>query len=125
MKSADIAVCSEAVKRQAEIQKLIRTAFYVAKSGLAFTKYIEICKLQQLNGMEVGTNYLTDLACKRFVELIASNIKEDLRQQFNSCRFVTVMSDGSTDKGILKKYYSVIYGRLLLFRTLVFHLFHP
>ena len=88
----------------------MRTAFYVARSGLAFTKYNEICTLQQLNGMEFGNNYLTDVACRRFIKIIASNIKEDLRQQFNNCRFVTVMSDGSTDKGILKTHCSFSIG---------------
>ena len=101
VKSVEVAVSTDVNKRQEEIQKLIRTAFFIAKSGLPFMKYAYICQLQRLNGMELGSNYMSDMACGRFVDEISKNIKDNLRQNFNKCRFVTIMSDGSTDKGIL------------------------
>ena len=90
----------EEKKRQEEIKALIRTAYFVAKRDLPFTKYKEICELQVLNGLTLGTNYMNDTQCMRFIELIAANLKDQLRQNINDVRFIALMSDGSTDKGI-------------------------
>ena len=49
--------------------------------------------------MSVGNNYLSNNACKRFIASIAADLKDDTKSDFNSARFVTIMSDGSTDKG--------------------------
>ena len=62
-------------------------------------KYEKICELQQLNGMSAGNNYLTNNACKRCIPSIAADLKDDKKSDFNSAQFVTIMSDGSTDKG--------------------------
>ena len=66
---------------------------------MAFLKYEKNFELQQLNGMSVGNNYLLNNACKRFIASIATDLKDDTKSDFNSARFVTIMSDGSTDKG--------------------------
>ena len=66
---------------------------------MAFLKYEKICELQQLNGMSVGNNYLSNNACKRFIASIAADLKDDTKSDFNSARFITIMSDGSTDEG--------------------------
>ena len=60
-------------KRHHEAEKLFRTAYLVVKENLPFTKYNSICKLQQLNGLNLGENYLTDMACSRFVKSIAGD----------------------------------------------------
>ena len=37
-----------------------------------------MCKFQQLNGLELGENYLSDKACARFVSTIASDLKSEV-----------------------------------------------
>ena len=37
-----------------------------------------------------GEKYKSNNACKRFISLIASSIKRDLRQDFNNVNFVTI-----------------------------------
>ena len=49
--------------------------------------------------MSVGNNYLSNNACKRFVAYIAADLKDDTKSDFNCAWFVTIISDGSTDKG--------------------------
>ena len=66
---------------------------------MALLKYEKNCELLQLNGMSVRNNYLPNNACKRFIASIAADLKDDTKSDFNSARFVTIMSDGSTDKG--------------------------
>ena len=80
----------EEKKRQEEIKALIRTAYFVAKRDLPFTKYKEICDLQVLNGLTLGTNYMNDTQCMRFIDLIAANLKDQLRQNINDVRFIAV-----------------------------------
>ena len=89
-----------AIKNSKEMESLFRTAYFVAREGMSFLKYERLCILQSLNGLELGKNYHSNNGCRRFISSIASDIKDDLRSNFNKCRFITVMSDGSTDKGI-------------------------
>ena len=65
-------------KRHHEAEKLFRTAYLVVKENLPFTKYASICKLQLLNGLELGENYLRDMACSRFVKLIADDLRNEI-----------------------------------------------
>ena len=67
---------------------------------MSFLKYEQLCQLQQLNGLFLGNNYISNNACKRFIAHIASDIKNDLREAVGVARFVSVLSDGSTDKGL-------------------------
>ena len=86
-------------KNSKQLACLFRTAYFTAKETLSFLKFEKLCELQQLNGIPLyGENYKSNNACKRFISSIASDIKEDLRDDFNNARFVSIMSDGSTDK---------------------------
>lgn len=81
------------------MQRLFRTAYMVAKDHLSFHQYSRICELQGLNGLQLGENYLTNTACRRFLVSIAQDIKIGLQSDLQDARFMTVLSDGSTDKG--------------------------
>ena len=98
-------------KRHHEAEKLFRTAYLVVKENLSFTKYASICKLQQLNGLELGENYLTDMACSRFVKSIAGDLRNEIAHSINDCRFVSILSDGATDKGIVEE--EMVYARYI------------
>ena len=98
-KSTNTAIERSNLKHKQEIERLFRTAYYVAKDGLAFTKYEKLCKLQQLNRLDIGENYLSSKACSCFIASISSDVKKNISEEFNNCRFVTVLSDGSTDAG--------------------------
>ena len=50
----------------------------VVKEHLPFTKYTSMCKLHELNDLELGENDLRDKACARFVSTIASDLKSEV-----------------------------------------------
>ena len=90
-------------KRHVDAERLVRTAYMLVKEHLPFMKYTSMCKLQKLNGLELGENYLSDKACARFVSSIASDLKSEVYRDIRNNRFVSILSDGSTDKGILEE----------------------
>ena len=52
------------------------------------------------------------MACKRFISSIGNTLKGDLKETFiNSACFVSVLSDGSTDSGVVEQ--EVVYVRYL------------
>ena len=78
---------------------------------MPFTKYEALCELQQLNGLVLGDNYFSRKACARFVQSIAEDIKGDLRSSNKNSRCVSILSDGSTDKGIIEE--EIVYVRFV------------
>ena len=101
---------SVTTKRHVDTERLVRTAYMVVKEHLPFMKYTSMCKLQKLNGLELGENYLSDKACTRFVSSIASDLKSEVYRDIRNTRFVSILSDGSTDKGILGE---IVYTRYI------------
>ena len=96
-------------KKFNQISFMFHTAYYVTKEGLPFLKYEGLCELEQLNSIWLaGENQKTNNTCKRSISLIASSIKGALRQDFNTSHFVTIMSDGSTDKDWLTCFKSIL-----------------
>ena len=100
-----------ASKRHKEVQSLFRTAYTCVKEHLSFSKYEVLCQLQKLNGLELGDNYCSRLAGTRFIESIADTIKVEFKNTINDSRFISLLSDGSTDKGIVEE--EIIYVRLV------------
>ena len=59
--------------------------------------------------MDLGKNYLTDKACSRFVSSIANDMKNNLGHNVSNTCFVSILTDGSTDSGILEQ--EIVYVR--------------
>ena len=76
---------------QIAVGRLFNTAYFIGKQGLSFKKYPELCKLQTKNDIGSGKNYLSDVACKRFISSIGDTLKDDLRDSFNNACFVSVV----------------------------------
>ena len=109
--STAIAVKRHDEERQAEIERLFNIAYFVCKEGLSFKKYPKLCKLQIKNSVALGSNYLTDVACQRFIISIADVLKDDMRHTIQLSRFLSVLCDGSTDSSILEE--EIVYLRFL------------
>ncbi|XP_078509506.1 zinc finger protein 862-like [Lissotriton helveticus] len=100
---------------------LFNTAYYIAKQGEAFIKFPKLCSLQKKNNPEWNfENYMTDHACRNFVIAISETLKMTIRSQIENARFISVLSDDSTDKGIQEQ--ELIYVRFVCEGTLVTHL---
>ena len=55
---------------QNKLKKLFEIAFLVAKSGLPFTTYANLCGLEAKHGVELGNTYRNNKACKNYLEVV-------------------------------------------------------
>ena len=90
-------------KCRSALQCLFNTAFFVAHEELAFRKFAGLCELQTKNGVQFGEQYKKDKGCKAFISYIAQVEKGKIQFAVSDSRFMSILSDGSTDSGILTR----------------------
>ena len=93
------------------LKKLFRTAYYVAKEEIAMAKFSSLCKLQISNGVNMNNTYLNDHACRNFIGAMAHVHRLDTTSQIEKSRFLSVLSDGSTDNSVIEQ--ELVYVRFL------------
>ena len=65
--------------------------------------------MQEKNGVEIGKNYRNNHACKDFTSSIAETLKSESANQIEKARLISILSDGSTDKGVIEQ--EIVYVR--------------
>ena len=90
-------------KDKRQLTAKMNTAFYVAKTKGSFSSYPELCKLQEVNGVDMGQRYRTDMACREFISCIAQAQSESIMCEITEARFIAVMGDGSTDVSVTEQ----------------------
>ena len=90
-------------KCRSALQCLFNTAFFVAHEELAFRKFAGLCELQKKNGVQFGEQYKNDKGCKTFISYIAQVEKGKIQSTVSDSRFMSILSDGSTDSGIVEQ----------------------
>ena len=93
------------------MRHLFNTAYFVAQEELAFMKFEQLCSLQTLNGVDIGTQYTNDKRAREFVGFIADAMRQSQSEELGQVRFMSVMSDSSTDRSTDEK--EIIYIRYL------------
>ena len=83
-----------------KLQKLFDIAYFVAKLEMPFTTHPDLCRLEEKRGIELGQTYRNDKACKDFVVAISQQFKDELGQELQRARFLSVMTDSATDVGV-------------------------
>ena len=58
-------------EERARLKRKFDVAYFVANEKLSFKKYAGICDLEKRHGMDLGTTYMNDVACKTFIHFIA------------------------------------------------------
>lgn len=101
-----------------KMDKLFRTAYYIAKNERPFTDFKDLLQLQKINGLDVGETYFTNKAAKEFVSNITEVLFDELKKLLHDADYFSVFCDGSTDRTetdkeivmvkVLKKYYPVM-----------------
>ena len=56
-------------------------------------------RIRQKKGIDVGTTYRNDKEAQLFSEFIAQSTRSVIADLFNKAPFLTVITDGATDKG--------------------------
>ena len=90
---------------------LFNTAYGLAKKNRPFTYFPTVCSIQEKNG-PVGLLceiYITDKAAKHITSSIAKTLRKTTAADLHKARFVSVMSDGSTDTTIVEQ--EMVYVR--------------
>ncbi|KAJ8375727.1 hypothetical protein SKAU_G00063070 [Synaphobranchus kaupii] len=80
--------------------KLFNIAYFIAKEEAAFTMFPKLVALHQMNGLDLGSTYNNDQACRIFITAIGSCFFEELQQSLKSARFFSIMSDSSVDRSV-------------------------
>ena len=93
------------------LKKLFGTAYYVAKEEIAMAKFSSLCKLQIGNGVNMNNTYLNDHACCNFIGAMSHVHRLDTTSQIERSRFLSVLSDGSTDNSVIEQ--ELVYVRFL------------
>ncbi|XP_053398417.1 zinc finger protein 862-like [Mercenaria mercenaria] len=81
-----------------KLRILFCNAHYIAKLGRPYSDYVHLCKLDRGNKqLDIGHTYTTDKYCQVFVRSIADTIRQTQKDHISNSKFISVISDGSTD----------------------------
>ena len=101
-------LCSEKKK---QLKVLFNTSYWIAKEGIAFNKFASLCKLQAKNTLSVGENYTNIMGCRMFIKAISETMFKSVAKDMKNARFLSYLSDGSTDAGIREQ--EIVYSRYI------------
>ena len=98
----------DAVTEQ-RLKKKFDIAYFICKQQLAFLKMGPLCELQARYGVDIDSNYTNNLPCTIFVQFIALEQRDILKNLLERI-FFYIQCDGSTDSGNMEKeLFLVIY----------------
>ena len=89
---------------QSEVErynKLFNTAYAIAKGNKPYSDYPLYCELQTKNWLNLGSDHIGRDACVDFIKAISLNMLEEESNTIKEARFLSVMSDSSTDSSVI------------------------
>ena len=92
-------------KHRKRLMILFNTPYGLAKKNRLFTDFPTVCSIQEKNGLvgQFVEIYITDKVAKHFTSSIAKTLRQKTAADLHKARFVSVMSDGSTDTTIVEQ----------------------
>ena len=91
-------------ERSKEILKMrFNTAYYLAKKEKPFGDCPDLLALQEKNGIEKQNEYRTPRATADFIDFIAKEFKDSLKEILVHARYYSILTDGSTDKSVTEQ----------------------
>lgn len=95
--------------RQDKILKLFELAYYVAKRELPFAEFPHLIAITKKIGTSLPSQYTSDQACRRFLQYIHQELKDQQIATINAASVISVLADGSTDKSVKEQ--ELVYVR--------------
>jgi len=93
-----------------KLKRKFEISYMMVKENLAFKKVKPLSDIEERHGVEIGASYHNDHGCASFVDSVASDFKEDLKERMDKAKFFSLMIDSSTDSGnIDEKLFLVLY----------------
>ena len=87
------------------------TVYLIAKDEMSFTAFLSPVKLQKRNGLPITDSYCSDVQCAKMIAEIAAELESNLHDEIVAAKYICVMADDATDKGILEN--EAVCARLL------------
>lgn len=72
----------------------------MAKQGKPFSDFLYVMEIQRKNKVDIGEQYINLEGCKLFIRWITKQMKQEL---VTDSPFMSILSDGSTDTGVLEQ----------------------
>ena len=64
---------------------------------MTFKKMKPLCDIEEKHGVNIGASYRNDHGCSLFVESIATDLQEKLREKITNSKFFSLLIDSSTN----------------------------
>jgi len=77
-------------------------AYTIAKTETAFTHFEPWVLTHAKNGVAISKTYCNEVSCAKLVATIAETIEDDLAKCIKEARYISILCDGGTDKGIVE-----------------------
>ncbi|XP_070566900.1 zinc finger protein 862-like [Ptychodera flava] len=94
-----------------KIEKLFRTAYYLAIAERPFSDFPSLCTLQELNEVELGSAYKNDKQAYTFLHFIAEVQREELKSLVDRSVLFSLLIDSATDVAIIDE--EILYLHLI------------
>ncbi|XP_061167632.1 uncharacterized protein LOC133176530 [Saccostrea echinata] len=88
---------------------LFRNAHALAKNSRPLRDFNWMAALDEKKGIQVGETYRNDKSCKSFISAISSVEQDRIRKELDHHKFLTIISDGSTDVSVVEN--EIVYCR--------------
>ncbi|XP_063448448.1 zinc finger protein 862-like [Mytilus trossulus] len=89
---------------------LFKTVHALCLAGRPFSDYVWMSKLDKAKGLDIGQTYLNSNSAKEFSKFIALTELNKIAQIIQSSKFVSILSDGSTDCSVTEV--EIVYARI-------------
>ena len=99
----DMAIYNMTTDTLDKLEKLFRTAYYLAITEQPMSRFQQACELQNMNGAVLGETYANDASCKMFLHAINETMVNDLVADLHNSSTFSLLTDGSTDSGIIEE----------------------
>ena len=116
------AVASASSEEKDRVSRLVQVAYIISREELPFTKFPAIEELDKRHGVFLGQTYHTEHKCQEFAS--RETMSDDLVEALRSCRFMSVLTDGSTDSSMTGKepLYVYVYGGMQPMKKLLINI---
>lgn len=104
-KLADTALGKAIIKKEVytRASQQICCPYGVAKQGKPFSDFLYVMEIQRKNKVDIGEQYINLEGCKLFIRWITKQMKQELVTEIKNSPFMSILSDGSTDTGVLEQ----------------------
>ena len=86
-----------------KLSKLFKTCHALAIHNRPFADYNWLCQLDEAKGVETGKTYRNSESAKEFTKAIAQVERRSLASAVKTAKFVSVLTDGSTDSAVCEQ----------------------